>query len=87
MTNYQAHALLNQQKLGMYVSPAQVNEALFTTGDLDVLSIAPKVDQPLCRYGPESRYLRTGEASCFSTGELRVRTVGGNSNANQGEDR
>jgi len=87
MTKYQAHALLNQHKLGMYVSPSQVNEALFITGDLDVRNIAPKVDQPLCRYGPESRYLRTGEASCFSTGELRVGTMGGNSNANQGEDR
>ena len=86
MTKYQAHALLNQQKLGMYVSPAQVNEALFTTGDLDVLSIAPKVDQPLCRYGPESRYLRTGEASCFATGEVRLGAVDGNSKANQGEN-
>ena len=82
MTKYQAHALLNQHKLGMYVTPSQVNEALFITGDLDVHSIAPKVDQPLCRYGPESRYLRTGEASCFSTGEVRVGTMGGNSNGN-----
>ena len=86
MTNYQAHALLNQQKLGMYVTPSQVNEALFITGDLDVRNIAPKVDRPLCQYGPESRYLRTGEASCFATREVRVGTVGGNSKANQGED-
>jgi len=87
MNKYQAHSLLNQVKMNMYFSPSQVNEALFITGDLDVRNIAPTVDKPLCRYGPESRYLRTGEASCFSTGELRVRTVGGNSNANQGEDR
>jgi len=86
MTKYQAHALLNQIKLGMPASTSQINEALFTTGDLDVLSIAPKVDQPLCQYGPESRYLRTGQASCFATGEVRVRTLDRNSNGNQGED-
>lgn len=87
MDKGQAHALLNQQKLGMYVSPSQINEALFTTGDLDVFNIAPKVDQSLCRYGPESRYLRTGEASCFATGEVRLGAVDRNSKANQGEDR
>lgn len=84
MTKYQAHALLNQHKLGMCVSPSQVNEALFMTGDLDVLSIAPKVDRPLLNYGLESCYVRSGEASCLTAREVRVRVVGGNSNANQG---
>ena len=45
MDRGQAHALLNQVKLGMYVSQAKINEALYTTGDLDVQTIAP----PSCR--------------------------------------
>ena len=87
MTKYQAHALLNQIKLGMYASPSQINEALFVTGDLDVLNIAPKVDRPLLNYGLESCYVRSGEASCLTAGEMRVGNVGGNSNANQGANR
>jgi len=42
MEKGQAHALLNQVKLGMYVSQAKINEALYVTGDLDVQAIAPK---------------------------------------------
>ena len=86
MTKDQAHALLNQLKLGMPASTSKINEALFITGDLDVHRIAPKVSESLCRYGPESRYLRTGEASCFAAGEMRVRSMDWNSNGNQGED-
>ena len=42
MDKGQAHALLNQVKLGMYVSQGKINEALYVTGDLDVQTIAPK---------------------------------------------
>lgn len=37
-----AHAILNQVKLGMHFSDAKINEALYTTGDLDVQQIAPR---------------------------------------------
>jgi hypothetical protein len=88
MTNYEAHAILNAIKMGMgqYFTTYDINLALVITGDLDVLKLTPTIDKPLCQYGPESRYLRTGEASCFSTGEVRFGTMGGNSKANQGEN-
>jgi hypothetical protein len=59
MDRGQAHALLNQLKLGMYVSQAKINEALYTTGDLDVHRIAPKACRPLRSDGLESCYVRS----------------------------
>jgi hypothetical protein len=41
MDKGQAHALLNQLKLGMYVSEGKINEALYVTGDLDINKLAP----------------------------------------------
>lgn len=35
MDRGQVHALLNQVKLGMYVSQSKINEALYVTGDLN----------------------------------------------------
>lgn len=59
MDKGQAHALLNQVKLGMYVSQGKINEALYTTGDLDVYKIAPRSCQALRSDGPESCYVRS----------------------------
>lgn len=61
MDKGQAHALLNQVKLGMYVSPTKINEALYVTGDLDVYRIAPKACRPLRSDGLESCYVRTSQ--------------------------
>jgi len=83
MNNYQAHALLNQLKLGMYVSPSQVNEALFTTGDLDVRSIAPKVDQPLCTDGDESFDFGLCKTESFRDATGSVRPMGWSRYLNQ----
>lgn len=59
MDKGQAHALLNQVKLGMYVSQAKINEALYTTGDLDVHKIAPRLSSPPRKDGLESCYVRS----------------------------
>jgi len=59
MDKGQAHALLNQVKLGMYVSQGKINEALYTTGDLDVHKIAPRPCQTLRSNGNESIYRRS----------------------------
>jgi hypothetical protein len=59
MDKGQAHALLNQVKLGMYVSQGKINEALYTTGDLDVHKIAPRPCQTLRSNGLESCYVRS----------------------------
>jgi len=59
MDKRQAHALLNQVKLGMYVSQGKINEALYTTGDLDVHKIAPRPCQALRSDGNESIYRRS----------------------------
>ena len=59
MDKGQAHALLNQVKLGMYVSQAKINEALYITGDLDVHKIAPRACRTLRQDGLESCYVRT----------------------------
>ena len=42
MDKGQAHALLNQVKMGMYFPESKINEALYVTGDFDVHKIAPK---------------------------------------------
>ena len=59
MDKGQAHALLNQVKLGMYVSQAKINEALYITGDLDVHKIAPRPCRALREDGFESCYVRS----------------------------
>jgi hypothetical protein len=59
MDKGQAHALLNQVKLGMYVSQAKINEALYVTGDLDVQQIAPRACTALRKDGPQSCYVRS----------------------------
>jgi len=59
MDKGQAHALLNQVKLGMHFSQGKINEALFTTGDLDINQLAPKASGTLRDDGPESCYVRS----------------------------
>ena len=59
MDKGQAHALLNQLKLGMYVSQGKINEALYTTGDLDVNQLAPKACRALRTDGLQSCYVRS----------------------------
>jgi hypothetical protein len=59
MDRGQAHALLNQVKLGMYFSQAKINEALYVTGDLDVHKIAPAACRALRQDGLESCYVRS----------------------------
>ncbi len=59
MDKGQAHALLNQLKLGMYVSQGKINEALYTTGDLDVTKLSPESCRPLRTDGPKSCYVRS----------------------------
>lgn len=64
-----AHAILNQVKLGMHFSDAKINEALYTTGDLDVQKIAPRACRPLRQDGLESCYSRTREVENSGIGE------------------
>jgi len=54
-----AHAILNQVKLGMHFSDAKINEALYTTGDLDVQKIAPRACRTLREDGLQSCYVRS----------------------------
>ena len=56
-----AHAILNQVKLGMHFSDAKINEALYTTGDLDVQQIAPRACRTLREDGLQSCYVRTSQ--------------------------
>jgi len=42
MNKSTAHAILNQVKLGMHFTEAQVLQALYVTGDLDIHTIAPR---------------------------------------------
>jgi len=55
----EAHAILNQVKLGMYFSQGKINEALFTTGDLDINQLTPKAGGTLRTDGNESCYVRS----------------------------
>ena len=59
MDKAQAHALLNQVKLGMYFSQGKINEALFITGDLDINQLTPKACRTLRTDGYESCYVRS----------------------------
>ena len=61
MEKGQAHELLNQVKLGMPVTQAQILQALYVTGDLDVQQITPRAGKSLCKDGLESCYVRSGE--------------------------
>lgn len=54
-----AHAILNQVKMGMYFSQGKINEALYTTGDLDVNKLSPTSCRPLRTDGPQSCYVRS----------------------------
>jgi hypothetical protein len=69
MDRGQAHALLNQVKLGMYVSEGKINEALYTTGDLDVTKLAPKACRSLRNDGPQSCYVRSSSLEDQGIGE------------------
>ena len=64
-----AHAILNQLKLGFYFSQEKINEALYTTGDLDVLKIAPRLSTALCSDGDESPYSRSSSLESAGIGE------------------
>jgi len=55
----EAHAILNQVKLGMYFSKEKINEALYTTGDLDVSQLTTKASGTLRTDGPQSCYVRS----------------------------
>jgi hypothetical protein len=69
MDKGQAHALLNQLKLGMYVSQGKINEALYVTGDLDINKLAPTSCRTLCTDGPESCYVRSSTLEDEGIGE------------------
>ena len=69
MDKGQAHALLNQLKLGMYVSQGKINEALYVTGDLDVYQLAPTSCRTLRTDGPESCYVRSSTLEDEGIGE------------------
>jgi hypothetical protein len=69
MDKGQAHALLNQLKMGMYVSQGKINEALYTTGDLDVTKLAPKACSALRSDGPQSCYVRSSTLEDEGIGE------------------
>lgn len=69
MDKGKAHAILNQVKLGMYFSQEKINEALYVTGDLDVLSIAPTACRALCDHGDESRFIRSRSLESAGIGE------------------
>ena len=63
MTNYEAHAILNSVKLGLfkYFTDKQITQALVVTGDLDVCKVAQRVDRTLREDGTESCYVRTSQ--------------------------
>jgi len=65
----EAHAILNQVKLGMYFSKEKINEALFATGDLDINQLTPKASGTLRKDGNESCYVRTREDESQGVGE------------------
>lgn len=69
MDKGKAHAILNQVKLGLYFSQEKINEALYTTGDLDVLSITPTACRALREDGYESRYVRSRSLESEGIGE------------------
>jgi hypothetical protein len=69
MDKGKAHAILNQVKMGFYFSQEKINEALYTTGDLNVLSIAPTACKALCSDGNESPYIRTSSLESAGIGE------------------
>jgi len=64
-----AHAILNQVKLGMHFSDAKINEALYTTGDLDVQQIAPRACRTLREDGLQSCYVRSSQMEDQGIGE------------------
>ena len=64
-----AHAILNQVKLGMYFSEEKINEALYTTGDLDVHKIAPRACRTLREDGLQSCYVRSRSLDDEGIGE------------------
>ena len=69
MDKGQAHAILNQVKLGMYFSQGKINEALYITGDLDINKLTPKACRPLRIDGNQSCYVRTREIEDSGIGE------------------
>ncbi len=69
MDKGQAHAILNQVKLGMYFSQGKINEALYITGDLDINKLTPKACRPLRTDGNQSCYVRTREIEDSGIGE------------------
>jgi hypothetical protein len=85
MDKGQAHALLNQLKLGMYVSQSRINEALYTTGDLDVNNFAPKACRPLRTDGLESCYVRSSSLEDEGIGGGFNWTMDWNRKRNSGE--
>ena len=54
-----AHAILNQVKMGMYFSQGKINEALYTTGDLDVNKLSSTSCRPPRTDGHQSCYVRS----------------------------
>jgi hypothetical protein len=69
MDKGKAHAILNQVKMGFYFSQEKINEALYTTGDLDVQKIAPRLSPALRSDGNESIYCRTSSLESAGIGE------------------
>ena len=87
MTKYEAHAILNQVKAGLYFSEGKINKSLFLTGDLDVLSIAPTACRALREDGYESRYVRTRSLESAGIGEGFKWSVDWNSRRSGSKDK
>ena len=85
MDKGQAHALLNQLKLGMYVSEGKINEALYITGDLDINKLAPKACRPLRTDGTQSCYVRSSTLEDQGIGEGFKWSVDWNSKRNSSQ--
>ena len=87
MDKGKAHAILNQVKIGFYFSQEKINEALYTTGDLDVLSIATTACRALREDGYESRYVRTRSLESAGIGEGFKWSVDWNSKRSGSKDK
>jgi hypothetical protein len=76
MTNYEAHTLLNQAKLGMDITLEQINSALLKTGDLDVFRHTEQPNRTLCTDGFESCNDRPSTAQNQRAARMRLELVG-----------
>jgi hypothetical protein len=83
MDKMKAHTILNQLKMGMNFTPMEINEALLTTGDLDVFGHTEQVNRTLCTDGFESSDHRPSQAENQRAARVRLEIVGRYWAANQ----